>query len=120
MRFSFQYLRKVQLARIEDKALTPCGLLTWANSLRFCYLEAGHGGVGVMGEADAVDAVGRFELAGRHDLGAREACDLLFVDRARHSIAFYRDRDLLRHRLADTSGFVHGRVRLGCTAAELK
>lgn len=49
-----------------------------------------------------------------------EGGDLLFVDRARDGIAFYRDRDLLRDGLADAGGFVYGRVRLGRSAAKPK
>lgn len=48
----------------------------------FCELEVGHGGVGVVGKADAVDAVGRFELTRCYQRRAVIAGDDLVIDRA--------------------------------------
>lgn len=73
-----------------------------------------------MREAKAVNAVGRFEVACCHNLCAGKACDLPLVYRTRDRIAFYRDRDLLRHGLADASGFVYCRIRISSTADRVR
>src|SRR5690348_11435741 len=80
------------LTRCRSFAFTRCLLL-----LR--HRQAGDRRVGVVREADAVDAIEGLQLARRDEVGLVEGRDDGAVDRAVDLVALHRHRNLLRDRL---------------------
>jgi hypothetical protein len=67
------------------------------------------GGIGVVGKADAIDAVGGLQLSCRNQFGLRVARDDGTVDGTFNLIGFNRKCDLLRYWLSTSAAL--------CTAA---
>src|SRR6185437_9499220 len=89
-------------------------------ALRLGDREAADRAFGVVGEADAVDAVERLELALADDGALVVGADDGAVDRAGDLVALDRHRDLLRHRLAGAGGLVDRRIFLTLGAVQLE
>src|SRR5215472_9087660 len=81
--------------------------------------QAGHEALGVVGEANAVDAVGRLELAAPDERGLVVRADHGTVDRALDLVTLDGQRDLLGHRLPLGGRLGHGRTR-GAAAVHLE
>lgn len=93
---------EVLQANARDAGLSVNGRAERGNSdvLWFGDGQAGDQGVGVVGEADAVDAVGGLQLSGRYQVSFVVAGNYGAVDRALAAAAFDGKSDLLRDGLA--------------------
>src|SRR5688572_12408584 len=89
-------------------------------ALRLRDLQAGYDRFGVVGEAQAVDAVSRFQLTGCDQGRLIVTRHHLLVDSAFNLVAFHCHRDLLRDRFTDGGGFVHCRIGAAAWSIHLK
>src|SRR3984957_177224 len=83
-----------------------------AFSLRLGHFQIGDGAFGVVGEANPVDAVGRFQFPIRDQVSLGVARDHRAIDGTLHFVAFHRKSDGLAHRFSWTGSLVHRSVRL--------
>src|SRR6185437_3462923 len=99
----------------------------WRDTMRTTLLhlllldgETGDEAFGVVGEADAVHAVGGLELTGRNELGLGVAGDFGTVDGARNLVTLHRKRDQLLDRLILAWGLVNRGARGAFSAVHLE
>src|SRR6202035_1757708 len=91
-----------------------------AGALWFRDGQARDQGVGVVGEADSVDAVGGLQLSGGYQVSLVVAGDYGAVDRAFDPAAFDGKSDLLRDGFSHACRFVYGGVVGALAAIHLK
>jgi hypothetical protein len=89
-------------------------------ALLFCNSQASDDGVGVVGEPDSVDAIGRLQLSRGHQASLVVTRNDGAIDRALDAAAFDGKSDVLRDRLSHARRFVNGGVCTAFPAVHLK